>query len=112
MKLQGDEVLDKLNEFADSTLEFGSSLFKRLMKAEAFSTINMSNDMIETDAMLDSFGKGEDDKEPKTTRQSQASRNPDAAFGAGIEGTRLNRSHSVSSGQQSAFQTSGPSAQQ
>jgi len=36
MKLQGDEVLDKLNEFADSTLEFGSSLLKRLMKAEAF----------------------------------------------------------------------------
>ena len=112
MKLQGDEVLDKLNEFADSTLEFGSSLFKRLMKAEAFSTINMSNDMIETDAMLDSFGKGEDDKEPKTTRQSHASRNADAAFGAGIEGTRLNRSHSVQSGQQSAFQTSGPSTQQ
>ena len=35
MKFQGDEVLDKLNEFADSTLEFGTSLLKRI-KTEAF----------------------------------------------------------------------------
>ena len=42
MKFQGDEVLDKLNEFADSTLEFGSSLFKRLMNTEAFA-VSSSN---------------------------------------------------------------------
>ena len=36
MKFQGEEVIDKLNEFADSTLEFGSSLLKRL-KTEALS---------------------------------------------------------------------------
>ena len=36
MKFQGDEVLDTLNEFADSTLEFGSSIFKRL-KTEVLS---------------------------------------------------------------------------
>ena len=42
MKLQGDEVLDKLNEFADSTLEFGSALIKRLISAETFTAINYS----------------------------------------------------------------------
>ena len=40
MKLQGEEVLDKLNDFADSTLEFGSALIKRLISAETFSAIN------------------------------------------------------------------------
>ena len=43
MKFEGDDVLDTFNEFADSTLEFGSSLLKRLIKAEAFSGITYSN---------------------------------------------------------------------
>ena len=58
MKFQGDEVLDKLNEFADSTLEFGSSLLKRLMKAEAFTSMNYNNtnmDQAETEAIFDKY---------------------------------------------------------
>ena len=58
MKFQGDEVLDKLNEFADSTLEYGQSLIKRLMKAEAFTKMNYNSTAMEpaeTEAIFDSY---------------------------------------------------------
>ena len=42
-KFNDDMVIDKFNEFADSTLKMGESLFKRLAESEFFSSRSSSS---------------------------------------------------------------------
>lgn len=58
-QFQSDEVINKLNEFADSTIQFGEQLLKRLLQTEN-ELMKNSDDLIdEADKIPSEVGKEE-----------------------------------------------------
>ena len=114
MKFQGDEVLDKLNEFADSTLEFGSSLFKRLMSAEAFAMSSSNPDQNENEVI------NEQDRELPFEAHRE-SRSPNVRFSVAdnsfddesnkIKAMQARRSHTTIDKNQHPFHSASPAVE-
>lgn len=56
-QFQSDEVLDKLNEFADSTIQFGEQLLKRLLQTEQELMLDSEDAVEDTEGIINEENK-------------------------------------------------------